>query len=75
MLGFRGKPPSPRLPGGRAPEGTDRRGVRSRQVNVKLTAKDYEALTEAARSYGVAPATMAHLLVNRGLEAVATSGK
>lgn len=59
------------LPRGGAPERPERPGTRSCQVNVKLTAADHEALVEAARSYGVAVATMAQLLVNRGLEAVA----
>lgn len=44
--------------------------LRARQVNVKLTDEDYEKLQRAARIYGVRPATMAQLLVNRGLRAV-----
>jgi hypothetical protein len=40
-------------------------------VNVKLTARDHDALVDAARRYGVAPATLAQMLVNRGLAAVA----
>ena len=57
------------LPQGEAP-GRSRLRTRSCQVNVKLTPDDHEALKEAAREYGVAPATMAQMLVNRGLEAV-----
>ena len=38
---------------------------------MKLTEDDHEALVVAAREYGVRPATMAQMLVNRGLEAVA----
>ena len=60
-----------RLHRGDAPQRRERPGVRSRQVNVRLTPEDHEALEEAAREYGVATAAMAQLLVNRGLEAVA----
>ena len=45
--------------------------MRSCQVNVRLTPEDLEELESAALAYGVATATMAQLLVNRGLEAVA----
>ncbi len=56
---------------GTRPQRRERPGVRSRQVNVRLTPEDHEALEDAAREYGVATAAMAQLLVNRGLEAVA----
>ena len=60
-----------RLHPGEAPERPARPMVRSCQVNVRLTPDDLEALERAAAAYGVATATMAQMLVNRGLEAVA----
>lgn len=65
------RPPRPRLPGSAPPERPGSRDSRTRQVNVKLSADDHDALVEAARSYGLRPSTMAQLLVNRGLKAVA----
>jgi hypothetical protein len=61
--------PDPSLPRGAAPGEHGRGRIRDRQVNVKLTARDHERLARVARSFGVRPATMAQLLVNRGLEA------
>jgi hypothetical protein len=58
----------PSLPAGSAPGG--REHVRDKQVNVKLTEEDHGRLERAARLYGVRPATMAQLLVNRGARAV-----
>ena len=42
------------------------REQRGRQVGVRLDASGYRALCEAARIYGVAPSTMARLLVHKG---------
>jgi hypothetical protein len=46
------------------------RRPRCRQVNVRLTELGYDALREAARSYGVRPTTLARLLIHRGAIAV-----
>ena len=43
---------------------------RTRQVNVKLREQEGLDLDRAARSYGVAPATLARMLVNRGVTAI-----
>ena len=43
---------------------------RPRQVNVKLRIAEGHALDEAAGIYGLAPSTLARLLVNRGVEAI-----
>ncbi len=43
---------------------------RVRQVNVKLRVDEGEDLDRAARIYGLAPATLARALVNRGVRAV-----
>ena len=66
----RNRIPGPALPEASRPD--RRRSARSRtsQVNVKLTASDHADLKRAAELYGVAPATMAQLLVNRGVRAV-----
>jgi predicted HTH domain antitoxin len=60
--------PEPSLPVRSAP--ARREHVRHKQVNVKLTEEDHGRLEGAARVYGVRPATMAQLLVNRGVRAV-----
>ncbi len=46
------------------------RAGRDRQVGIRMNAKDYGMLTEAAELYGVAPSTMARMLVRRGALAV-----
>jgi hypothetical protein len=51
------------------------RGSRNRQVNVKLTELGYEALSEAARTYGLQPTTLARLLIHRGALAVLEAQK
>jgi hypothetical protein len=41
-----------------------------RQVGLKLAREDYDQLVEAAEAYGVAPTTLARMLVRRGVRAV-----
>jgi hypothetical protein len=60
--------PEPSLPDGQVP--AQRLARRDRQVNMRLTGDDHAKLEEAAKLYGVRPATMAQLLVNRGVRAV-----
>jgi hypothetical protein len=43
---------------------------RSRQVGMRLTPGDYEALAEAAGHHGVAPSTLARILVVAGARAL-----
>jgi hypothetical protein len=65
--------PDPNLVDGEAGELGPRRPLkagRNNQVGIRLTAKDYEMLAEAAKLYGVAPTTMARMLVRRGALAV-----
>jgi hypothetical protein len=57
------------------PPRVNRRGVRDRQVGVKLTADDHARLVEAARRYGVPPSTLARILVVRGTEAALGPGE
>lgn len=47
-----------------------RRNPRDRQVNIRLDYVRYGALVRAGDLYGVAPTTLARVLVNRGVEAV-----
>lgn len=44
--------------------------LRQRQVNVKLRSPEGEELDRAAALYGLAPTTLARLLVNRGVRAI-----
>jgi hypothetical protein len=46
------------------------REMRTRQVNVKLRRSEGSDLDRAARIYGLAPSTLARLLVNRGVKAI-----
>jgi hypothetical protein len=41
-----------------------------RQVGLKLAREDYDQLAEAAEAYGVAPTTLARMLVRRGVRAM-----
>ena len=43
---------------------------RTHQVNVKLRMEEWYALRDAATDFGVAPTTLARLLVSRGIEAI-----
>jgi hypothetical protein len=54
-------PPPPRVP---------RQPRKDRQVGVKLSAEDYDALVDAADIYGITPTTLARMLVRRGVLAV-----
>ena len=45
---------------------------RSHQVNVKLLVAEWFELCEIARDFGVAPSTLARLLVSRGIEVLAS---
>jgi hypothetical protein len=62
----RSQAPAAKLPGGATPDGRPARGGRNRQVSIRLDDTGYEALVKAARIYGVAPSTMARLLVQKG---------
>jgi hypothetical protein len=53
-----------------AADATRSRRPRTRQVNVRLTELGYDALCQAAQSYGLRPTTLARLLVHRGALAV-----
>jgi hypothetical protein len=66
------QPPAPRLVGAEAGdvESEAVREIRSRQVNVKLRRSEGADLDRAARIYGLAPSTLARLLVNRGVKAI-----
>jgi hypothetical protein len=48
-----------------------RREPLSHQVNVKLRVEDWHALCAAASEFGIAPTTLARLIVERGVEAIA----
>lgn len=65
-------PAAPHLPGRETGElaavKRERSGVR--QVGIKLREADYEMLAEAAALYGVAPSTLARMLVRRGTLAI-----
>ena len=68
----RSRLPTPSLPGAelgglRRPSG---RPHATRQVGVRLTPSDYELLIQAAELYGVAPSTLARMLVRRGAQAI-----
>jgi hypothetical protein len=69
----RGTPaPTPHVPGAQVGdvERRPRLEHRRRQVNVKLRDAEGAELDEAARIYGLAPSTLARLLVNRGVKAI-----
>jgi hypothetical protein len=53
-----------------AADATRPRASRGHQVNVRLTQLGHDALTEAARVYGLRPTTLARLLIHRGALAV-----
>ena len=42
----------------------------SRQVGLRLSLEDYDDLSRAADEYGVAPTTLARMLVRRGVRAI-----
>jgi hypothetical protein len=62
----RSRVPTPRGPSGASPEPRPIRAGRNRQVSIRLDDEGYENLAKAARIYGVAPSTMARLLVQKG---------
>jgi hypothetical protein len=66
------EPPTPRLAGAEIAdvESAAAREMRTRQVNVKLRRSEGSDLDRAARIYGLAPSTLARLLVNRGVKAI-----
>jgi hypothetical protein len=47
-----------------------KREKRRRQVNLKLLAEEGERLDRVAKVYGVPPATLARMLVNRGVQLI-----
>jgi hypothetical protein len=56
---------------GELDEGRDRRRrTYTRQVGIRLSHSQYEELDRAADLYGVAPGTMARMLVRRGARAI-----
>jgi hypothetical protein len=61
-------------PGGDPPPRGSAPTARSRQISIRLDEEGYEALSKAARMYGVAPATMGRLLVQRGARLALESG-
>jgi hypothetical protein len=59
------------VPGDEPNEDRDRRRrVFTRQVGIRLSPEQYAELSRAAEIYGVAPGTMARMLVKRGSRAV-----
>ena len=42
----------------------------SRQIGLRLSFEDYEDLSRAAEEYGIAPTTLARMLVRRGVTAI-----
>jgi hypothetical protein len=69
----RGQVPAPDFPGGDEIVGSGelaRRQAAVRQVGVKLKPVDYDLLAQAAELYGVAPSTLARMLVRRGAQAI-----
>jgi hypothetical protein len=65
--------PTPDFPGGDEIAGSGglaRRQAAVRQVGVKLRPVDYDLLAQAAELYGVAPSTLARMLVRRGAQAI-----
>jgi hypothetical protein len=70
----RSQAPAAKLPDGAPPEARPVRAGRNRQVSIRLDDEGYEALTKAARIYGVAPSTMARLLVQKGAHLAAKDG-
>jgi len=69
-------PPTPdALAGGTAGIGpVDPYELRTRQVNLKLRRGEGDNLDRAASLYGIAPTTLARLLVNRGVRAILDRG-
>jgi hypothetical protein len=59
--------PGPELGGLRRPSSES---AASRQVGIRLKSFDYELLARAAELYGVAPSTLARMLVRRGARAI-----
>ena len=64
--------PTPDIPTGSEIAGSEASTGRAavRQVGVKLRALDYELLVRAAELCGVAPSTLARMLVRRGAQAI-----
>ncbi len=65
--------PAPDFPGGDEIAGSGglvRRQAAVRQVGVKLRLVDYDLLAQAAELCGVAPSTLARMLVRRGAQAI-----
>ena len=65
--------PDPEIVGGEAGHlgsPSPRPDSRNRQVGIRLTEKDFGLLATASGMYGVAPSTMARMLVRRGARAV-----
>ena len=65
--------PAPDFPGGDEIAGSGGLATRQaavRQVGVKLRPVDYDLLAQAAELYGVAPSTLARMLVRRGAQAI-----
>jgi hypothetical protein len=67
--------PVPEAPEPGPPPPQPNRLGRRRQVAARLDGEGYKALVEAARIYGVAPSTMARLLIHRGALAVVEKQK
>ena len=65
--------PAPDFPGGDEIAGSEALAGHQaavRQVGVKLKSVDYDLLVQAARLYGVAPSTLARMLVRHGAQAI-----
>lgn len=61
-------PPEAKLPPDAGPLAADPM-LRSHQVNVKLRASEHAELVRVAELYGLAPATLARVMVNRAVKA------
>jgi hypothetical protein len=66
--------PVPKLPEDVTQLPAPKRSGRRHQVATRLNDEGYEALVKAARIYGVAPSTLARLLIHRGAMAVVEMG-
>jgi len=67
---FETPPPGPREP---SEDRDRRRRIYTRQVCIRLAPEGFAELSRAAELYGVAPTTMARMLVTRGAKSILDS--
>jgi hypothetical protein len=66
-VGDKPSKPTPELPAADLPQRGRRTSPHVRQVNIKVTPEVFDGLKRLAVDYGVAPSTMARMLVSRGV--------